>query len=318
VASSNNKNLVLPLPAPTNTVWVATLTSAFVGFDPNGVWELYVNDRGAGDAGNLSSGWQLVLETAPTLTLAPGASPVTILENGTNTVNFTIGDSLNDTSNLVVSVTANDNTVLIPTRNVTFAGPPANSAASGAVVATIVPAALQSGTANLTFTVTRSDGAHASANVVVHVTPINVAPTISRLDTFTMLENSSTNLQFLVHDDDTPLGTLSIKATSDNQVLIPSTSLTFFNSGTNQIFGLPNNNTPQTSLISLNLAPVAFQSRTAHITVQVTDGLPEGTNVVTSTFQLVVSSVIFPRFFITTPGPQTVAAGGTRFSSREC
>lgn len=308
------KGLILPLPAPTNTLWSASLGSAFGGFNPNGNWKLYVNDRGAGDIGSLPAGWQLIITTAPTIT-APAPSPLTITENSQGSVGFTLGDMVNDVSNLVVSVTS-DNPTLIPTRNVSFSGPPNNSAGSGAVTATITPAQLQNGSAHLTFTVTRSDGASASTTLLVNVTPINVPPTISRLSNLTMNENGSKpatqTIQFLVSDSDTPLSSLIIQATSDNQQLIPSTSLTFFSSGTNQLFGLPNNNFPQTSLISLNITPQSFKTGTANITVMVTDPMAGvGTNTVSSSFTLTVNSVVFPPFFISTPGPASVAAGGT-------
>src|SRR5262249_4911357 len=122
-------------------------------------------------------------------------------------------------------------------------------------------------------------------------------------------------LQFLVHDDDTPLANLSIKATSDNPSLIPNngSGLNFFNSGTNQVTGLPNNNTPQTSLVSLNINPASFQFGDATITIAVTDpqAIPNGTNAATPSFLLHVNKFNPPPFFITAPPAQSVAAGGT-------
>ena len=308
------KGLILPLPAPTNTIWAATLSSAFAGFNPNGNWKLYVNDRGAGDVGSLPAGWQLIITTAPTIT-APSPTPLTITENQQGTVNFTLGDMVNDVSNLVVSVSS-DNTVLIPTRDVSFSGPPANSAGSGLVTATITPEQLQSGSANLTFTVTRSDGASASTVLPVTVTAINVPPTVSRLaNPLTMNENSTQTIQFLVSDPDNPLSSEIILAYSDNQTVIPNTGLTFFNSGTNELFGLPNNNFPQTSLVNLNITPASFKNTTvngaANVYIVLIDPQSVGTNYLTNTFALVVNPVVFPPFFISSPGPASVAAGGT-------
>ena len=304
------KGLILPGPAPTNGLWSPTLTSAFAGLNPNGNWKLFVNDRGAGDSGNISQGWQLVIQTAPTISSST-ASPLNITENGNGTVNLTVGDMAIDVSNLVVSVSS-DNTVLVPTRNVTFSSI-VSAGHSGTLTATVTPASLQNGTANLTFIVTRSDGATSSTKLAVHVTAVNVPSTISRLDNITMPENTTSNIVFIVGDVDTPLSNITVQATSGagDQTLLPSTSLVFVGYGTNKLIGLPPGSSPQSSLLTLQIKPAAFQVGTATVTITVTDPQPVGTNTVTSSFVVTVQKVDYPPYFITSPGAQTVAAGGT-------
>jgi subtilisin-like proprotein convertase family protein len=305
------KGLVMPAPAPTNTSWSTTLTSAFGGFSPNGTWELYVNDRGAGDVGNIASGWQLVIQTAPTIALHTGTpNPLKFAENTTAQVTLDIADQSIDVSNLVVSATT-DNGVLLPVRNITFSGNPKGH--SGSVTATLAPAPLQSGNVNVTFVVTRSDGANSSVTLPVVVTPVNVPPTISRLDPISMPENTTSNIVFLVHDDDTPLGNIIVTATTGagDQGLIANTNLSFVGFNTNRLVGLPSNGSPQTSILTLAVTPQAFKTGTATITITVIDPAAAGTNTVTSSFAVTVTPVIYPPFFITVPGPQSVAAGGT-------
>jgi subtilisin-like proprotein convertase family protein len=81
-----------PSPAPAGTYLSAapggtdTLTSAFVGQNPNGVWSLYVVDDASADTGNFSGGWQISFATsspscansAPTITNGPPPSPVIV------------------------------------------------------------------------------------------------------------------------------------------------------------------------------------------------------------------------------------------------
>jgi subtilisin-like proprotein convertase family protein len=311
----------MPAPAPANSNWNKTLTGAFGGLNPNGQWKLYVNDRGAGDVGNLAQGWQLLIQTAPTIALAAGTlSPFPVPENGTNNLTLNLGDMSLDVTNLTVTAHS-DNQVLIPDRNVTFAsivtlkktGP--SGSWIGTVAAKIAPAVLQFGTANVTFTVARSDGATSTLKLPVTVTGVNVPPTISRLDPVDMPENGTSNITVIISDADSPLSGLVALATSTNESLISSTSLAFgangSSLGTNRLFGLPANNGPQSSVLSLQLKPTQFQVGTSLISVIVNDTLPSGTNNITNQFVLTVHSVVFPPYFITSPSDQSVAAGGT-------
>lgn len=63
---------VFPNPAPAGTP--ATTLEAFSGKDPNGLWRLFVRDDTASGAGTIGVGWDLVIETAPSV----GGNTVTI------------------------------------------------------------------------------------------------------------------------------------------------------------------------------------------------------------------------------------------------
>lgn len=67
--------IVFPSPAPV-APYVATL-STLDGTNPNGDWELFINDRNNGDAGNLHGGWGLDIDTTGPPVTPPVDPPVT-------------------------------------------------------------------------------------------------------------------------------------------------------------------------------------------------------------------------------------------------
>lgn len=84
---------VFPAPAPASpylnpaTAGTDTLTSAFVGNNPNGTWSLYVVDDAQLDVGSFAGGWEIAFTTggndcvstqAPTITNGPPPSPVVV------------------------------------------------------------------------------------------------------------------------------------------------------------------------------------------------------------------------------------------------
>jgi subtilisin-like proprotein convertase family protein len=64
-----------PAPAP-SSLTAAPALSAFDGTDPNGAWKLYVVDDNINDAGALTRGWQLTIDTTATSAPYPAALPV--------------------------------------------------------------------------------------------------------------------------------------------------------------------------------------------------------------------------------------------------
>jgi subtilisin-like proprotein convertase family protein len=241
---------------------------------------------------------------APTITLdAATPSPFHITENGTNTIHFTITDPLTAATNLQVVATT-DNPVLLPAANVIFTGPDT----SGNVTAEVVPAQLQSGSNNLTLTVRRNDGSSSSVTLPVIVDAINVPPTISGPTSFSMLENTTNTIEFLVSDPDTPLSNLIIQVESTNGTLLPNASCLFFGQ-TNELIGLPANDTPRSSRVVLWLGPNPFQTGESDITVTLMDPRQQGTNIITSRIKLSVTPVVYPPFISSIP--TQVAAPGT-------
>ena len=298
----------LPAPAPAKYL---TRLGILQGINPNGTWSLYVNDGTMGDTGSLG-GWQLILEPVPTIQVASTVpSPAVIQENSavqtsSVVVNLTAADVVTSPTNLTVSYTS-DNTALLPGGKV---GSP-NS--SGNLAVTLTPSQLQYGTANLTFTVTRSDGASSSsAPVAITVIPVNVPPTISRLSPLTTPENTGSSVEFLVADVDTPLKTLIIQAFSSNQTLIANSGLVFSGSTNNQLTGVAplSGITPPTGDIHLNLQPNNLQIGSANITIAVTDVTSAGSNYVTSNFVFTVVAQYYPPTLTVPSQPVYVSAGG--------
>lgn len=296
----------LPSPAPTN---IQATLSAFAGIDPNGQWKLYVNSRGTSDAGEITGGWTLTFSVAPTiLVTATSPSPLIISENSTATVNFLLGDMMTDVTNLAVTATS-DNPSLLPARAVTFANYPP---ASASMVATLRPEPYQNGNAHVKLIVSRRDGATADVSLPLTVNPLNMPPEISRIGTQNIDQNGKAAVDFLVSDADTPLHNLSISATSDNPTLLPNANLIFDGTKTNVLYGLPDNAVPGTSKLKLWMQPVPYQYGQATISLTVTDPATIGTNQMTLTFKVNVNKVTWPPFFCPEPPPeQMVASGGT-------
>src|SRR3954469_23630874 len=64
-----------PAPAPSSST-AATALSVFDGTNPNGTWKIYVVDDNINDAGLLSKGWQLTIDTTATSAPYPAALQV--------------------------------------------------------------------------------------------------------------------------------------------------------------------------------------------------------------------------------------------------
>ena len=165
-------------------------------------------------------------------------------------VQFTVGDSDNSTSELVLSATSSNQT-LVPNNNISLNGSGTNRDF------TITPAADESG--NTTVTITVSDGTNQTSetfNLVVNAT--SEAPTISAIADQTTNEGVATGpIAFTVGDGDTPLNSLSITGTSNNQTVVTNANIVFAGSGANR---------------TVTITPELHQFGNATITIRVSDG----------------------------------------------
>jgi subtilisin-like proprotein convertase family protein len=57
----------------TQCIGAGNLLSVFNGLDPNGIWNLYINDDGASDIGTVANGWRLTFDAS-----APVPEPATV------------------------------------------------------------------------------------------------------------------------------------------------------------------------------------------------------------------------------------------------
>ncbi len=167
------------------------------------------------------------VNTPPTIS---GISDKEIVQDQTlGPVNFTIGDDETNSSELVVSATSS-NQSLVPNGNITHAGSGSNRSV------TISPAAGQFGSTVITITV--SDGeAQASASFNLDVTETigggNDAPYISPISAQTSPVNKTLGpVYFTVSDDETSPNQIQISASSSNTSLVGNSQMKIQSSGT--------------------------------------------------------------------------------------
>jgi hypothetical protein len=128
----------------------------------------------------------------------------------TTAIPFTIGDVETPVTNLVVS-SSSSNTTLVTNANILFGGSGANR------TVTVSPVANQSGTATITITVTDGNGAKTSDAFLLSVSAVNDLPTISNIADQVVDEDTSTKtISFSIADIETPAANLTVSASSSN------------------------------------------------------------------------------------------------------
>lgn len=185
---------------------------------------------------------------APTIT---AVSDQTIDEDSvTNSLSFTIGDTETLASNLTVT-SSSSNTTLVPSNNISLSGSDANRSVI------VTPASNENGSATITLTV--SDGQLSSSETfVVTVNSVNDLPTITSISNQSIKQNEATgSLSFTVGDVETTAASLTLSGSSNNTTLVPNSSIVFSGSGANR---------------NVEITPASNQSGTATITIIVTDG----------------------------------------------
>ncbi|MBU6183399.1 MAG: Ig-like domain-containing protein [Verrucomicrobia bacterium] len=196
---------------------------------------------------------------------APSISDTTNQSTPGNTslgpIAFTVSDP--DADTLTVTASSNDQT-LVPNSNLAVGGTGANR------TITITPAANQSGTANITLTV--SDGALTAIDSFnLTVGAVNGSPTISQIaDQTTFRSTSAGPILFTIGDNETAAESLNLTASSSNQSLVPNANIAFGGNGSNR---------------SATITPAANQLGNSTISITVSDG----TFSATSTFRLTVT-----------------------------
>jgi len=191
---------------------------------------------------------------------APVNTPPTISNIGNQTTTtgtataplaFTVGDAQTAAGSLTVTASSS-NTTLVPASGLLLGGSGANR------TVTVTPAAGQTGSATITVTV--SDGtARTSTSFTLTVNaPPNTAPTISSINSQTIVTGSSTGpIPFTVGDAQTAAGSLNVTAASSNSTLVPASGIVLGGSGSSR---------------TVSVTPAAGQTGTATITLAVSDG----------------------------------------------
>ncbi len=208
------------------------------------------------------------------VTVAPLPDPPTIshiADRNTNedtptpNLSFIVGDLDSPATGLTVTAVSS-NPELVPNANLVLAGTGTNR------TLTVIPLANLSGVVTVTLTV--SDGVLSMQDsFVVTVVPVDDPPTITPLADQSMFEDfAPAALEFTLADVDTPLGALSVSATSSNATLVPNGNLTLEGSGANR---------------TITVTPTANAFGSTTITLSVTNGV----TIVTETFVVVVIAV---------------------------
>jgi hypothetical protein len=200
----------------------------------------------------------------------PGTPTITgLINTSTNedtliTVNFTVDDSETPVGDLTVSAVSS-NGVLVSNAALVPGGSGANR------TLTITPTANLNGTTTIMVSV--SDGtATGVASFVLTINPVNDAPTISDIPTKSSQEDITKNIPFTINDVDTPLNSLVLTGTSNNQTIIPNANISFTGTGTSR---------------NIVIVPVLNQNGALDITITVSDGSLSASD----TFRFVVSAV---------------------------
>jgi hypothetical protein len=235
-------------------------------------------------------------------TLDAISNPSAILENTTQpqTINLT-GIGTGNAGNEALTVTAtSDNTALISNPTVNYTSPNTTGSIS------YTPAANQSGTANITVTVSDASGS-VSRTFQQTVTAVNQAPTIDTISDVSVAEGAgqqTVNLTGITAGPGDSNQSITVTATSDNPGLVPNPTVNY---------------TSPNGTGSLVFTPVAGQTGTATITVTVQDNggtANGGVDTTTRTFNVTVLNEaptldsINPVNVLENAGQQTVTLTG--------
>lgn len=164
---------------------------------------------------------------------------------------FTVGDAETPAGALVVTATSSS-PGLIPAGNIALGGSGANRTVS------VIPAANQFGTADITLTVTDADGGTASVTFRVVVNPVNDAPIISPIEDVVMNEDGDVTITFTVGDAEAdPASLVVTRARTNNNLFALGSTYQLGGSGATR---------------TLRLRPTADRSGTSDFTISVSDG----------------------------------------------
>ncbi len=215
---------------------------------------IFVQDSGGGD--NDTSAAQTFTITITPVNDQPvitGLSIVQTPEDVPYVYDFTLQDVEGDLDSLTVAFKSN-NTALLENGSMQLGG----SGASRTL--TLSPEENRSGTVDISFTITDTQGGKATKTLTLNVTAVNDAPTISVIADRTTYEDTSTGaIGFTIADVDTAMANCTVTAVSQNTTLIPNDEDNITVSGT-------------TANRTVMLLPAKDAYGTADITLTVSDG----------------------------------------------
>ncbi len=226
--------------------------SVFNDIAANGAWTLEVQDAAAGpvSAASLRGGVTLRFFTKPQVR---GLVNTNLAESTSKQINFTVADYDGQVTNLVVS---SSNESLL-TATVSQSGTNATLTLTGK--------SDQNGTATITVTARDNSNYTGASSITVTVNPVNTAPNISPIaKQLTYAGQPLGPIDFTVDDtgtsgsavDETPAGSIVVRARSNNQKLVPDGNIILGGTGGTRNF---------------TIYPVGNQEGTVTITITATD-----------------------------------------------
>ncbi len=161
----NHTDAQFAFPSPAPVPPYNTTLTTFKGLAPNGTWSLYVSDGGADAGGQIARGWSLAITTVSPPSISGLTNQLTPVNTPTAAIPFAIGDGQTPGSNLVLTATSSDPTVVNAASDVVFGGSDTNR------TITLTPEPNKIGTTTISVIVTDGDGMSATNTFLMTVNP---------------------------------------------------------------------------------------------------------------------------------------------------
>ena len=156
-----------PSPAPDPSLYTNTpvAMSSFNGVSPNGTWSLYVYSytNYANLTNGSINGWSLMMATVSPPDISGLTDQSTPVNTPTTAIPFQISDAQTPASNLVLTATSSDPTLVNATNDITFGGSGTNRTIA------VAPEANKIGTNTISVIVTDNDGMSATNSFLMAV-----------------------------------------------------------------------------------------------------------------------------------------------------
>jgi subtilisin-like proprotein convertase family protein len=262
---------------PVNPPYGHTM-SVFTNTRPNGVWSLYVFDNNEPDTGVISGGWTLSIETiGPMIT---PLSPVTINENTTATIPFSVFSEYTSASNVTVTASASGEVPASLVSSLVINGQGATNETLTITPTPNYPSAVTNtnGTATITLVLTDANNNSSTNSFQLTVLYEDIAPTINLPAAQTTPANVPLAVPFTISDvqGTSALAVSASVATNDGTVNVTT------NGGGSYTLTFTPNETTNVAIVTI-VAGDGTVSSTNTLQITVTAGLAPAVTIVSAT-----------------------------------